>query len=151
MNKIIIKEETEGNTKKITYADFKRYKRFHYDETISFSDWEEIKGTKKGKDTKTELKTISGEIKVVDSSWNEKKRFIGICIKNDHHEVGHYYVEKCEILFDSFTNSNCEYIHEILEEYEKYKNSHVIDSDINESLILGMISGMIYQKNNQLV
>lgn len=93
----IIKEETEGNTKKITYADFKRYKRFHYDETISFSDWEEIKGTKKGKDTKTELKTISGEIKVVDSSWNEKKRFIGICIKNDHHEVGHYYVEKCEI------------------------------------------------------
>lgn len=92
----IIKEETEGNTKKITYADFKRYKRFHYDETISFSDWEEIKGTKKGKDTKTELKTISGEIKVVDISWKEKTRFI-CCIDNDHHEVGHYYVEKCEI------------------------------------------------------
>ena len=56
-----------------------------------------IKGTKKGKDTKTELKTISGEIKVVDREWNEKTRLFGICIDNDHHEVGHYYVEKCEI------------------------------------------------------
>ena len=61
------------------------------------------------------------------------------------------YGEKCEILFNSFTNSNCEYIHEIREEYEKYKNSHIIDSDINESLILGMIAGIIYQKNNELV
>ena len=52
---------------------------------MSYSDWKEIPRTRKGKETKTEFKQISGEIKVCQGSWHDTFRIV-FKIRNDYHE-----------------------------------------------------------------
>ena len=78
-------------------VDRKRYKLIHYDNTISYSEYEEIENTKRTKEIRVIDKTLNGPHKVETECINHVSRILGICIRNDYERHGYYYVVKVKV------------------------------------------------------
>ena len=72
-------------------VDRKRYKLIHYDNTESYSDYEELKNTLKTKEIRVRDITISGPHKVETSCTCHRKKFIIITIDKEYERHGYYY------------------------------------------------------------
>ena len=78
-------------------VDRKRYKLIHYDNTISYTNYEDIKNTKKTKEIRVIDKFVNGPIQVETQCINHKTRFLGICIDNDYERHGYYYEVRVKV------------------------------------------------------
>ena len=78
-------------------VDRKRYKLIHYDNTISYTDYEDIKNTKKTKEIRVIDKFVNGPIKIETICINHTKRVIGVCVKNEYERHGYYYEVRVKV------------------------------------------------------
>ena len=77
--------------------DRKRYQLIHYDNTISYSDYEEIENTKRTKEIRIIDKTLNGPHKVETQCINHVSRVLGVCVRNEYERHGYYYEERVKV------------------------------------------------------
>ena len=78
-------------------VDRKRYKLIHYDNSISYTDYEDIANTTKTKEIKVNDKVISGPSQVETQCINHVIRKFGICIRNEYERHGYYYEVRVKV------------------------------------------------------